>query len=49
MVGHTLAVYNGKEHVPIFITDEIVGFKLGEFVHTRTFFGHSKSDKKLNK
>ena len=37
MVGHTIAVYNGKQHVPIFISDQFVGHKLGEFVITRTF------------
>ena len=37
MVGHTIAVYNGKQHVPIFISDQIVGHKLGEFAPSRTF------------
>ena len=46
MVGHTIAVYNGKIHVPIFISDQFVGHKLGEFVTTRTFKSHIKSDKK---
>jgi len=40
MVGHTIAVYNGKQHVPIFISDQIVGHKLGEFAPTRTFRSH---------
>lgn len=48
-VGHTIAVHNGKEHVPIYITEEMVGHKLGEFVPTRTYRGHSKSDKKVGK
>jgi small subunit ribosomal protein S19 len=39
-VGHTLAVYDGKKHVPIYITEEMVGHKLGEFVPTRLFRGH---------
>ena len=40
MVGHTIAVYNGKKHVPVFITENMVGHKLGEFVPTRMFRGH---------
>ncbi len=39
-VGHTIAVYDGKKHVPVFITEDMVGHKLGEFVPTRTFKGH---------
>lgn len=46
MVGHTIAVYNGRQHVPIFISDQIVGHKLGEFAPSRTFRSHVKSDKK---
>jgi small subunit ribosomal protein S19 len=46
MIGHTIAVHNGKEHLPIFVTDLMVGHKLGEFSPTRTFRGHAKSDKK---
>lgn len=47
-VGHTIAVHNGKNHVPVFVTEEMVGHKLGEFVPTRTFRGHagSKTSKK---
>lgn len=47
-VGHTIAVHNGKNHVPVFVTEEMVGHKLGEFVPTRTFKGHagSKTTKK---
>ena len=47
-VGHTIAVHNGKQHVPVFVTEEMVGHKLGEFVPTRTFKGHagSKTSKK---
>ena len=46
MVGYTIAVYNGRNHVPIFISDQFVGHKLGEFVSTRTFKTHIKSDRK---
>ena len=47
-VGHTIAVHNGKNHVPVFVTEEMVGHKLGGFVPTRTFKGHagSKTSKK---
>nr|YP_010463848.1 ribosomal protein S19 [Anemia phyllitidis]UUL71114.1 ribosomal protein S19 [Anemia phyllitidis] len=45
MIGHTIAVHNGREHLPIYVTDSMVGHKLGEFVPTRSFRGHSKSDK----
>ncbi len=44
-VGHTIAVYNGKEHVPVYITEDMVGHKLGEFAPTRTFRGHEKDKK----
>ena len=40
MVGHTIAVYDGRKHIPVYITTEMVGFKLGEFATTRTFKGH---------
>jgi small subunit ribosomal protein S19 len=40
MVGHTIAVYNGRQHVPIFISDQLIGHKLGEFAPTRTFRSH---------
>jgi small subunit ribosomal protein S19 len=46
MIGHTIAIHNGREHIPIFITDQMVGHKLGEFSATRTFRGHAKNDKK---
>jgi small subunit ribosomal protein S19 len=46
MVGLTIAVHNGKQHVPVFITEEMVGHKLGEFSLTRTYRGHS-ADKKI--
>jgi small subunit ribosomal protein S19 len=41
MVGHTIAVHDGRKHVPIFISEQMVGHKLGEFAPTRTFRGHS--------
>ncbi len=41
MVGHTIAVYDGRKHVPVFISEQMVGHKLGEFAPTRTFRGHS--------
>lgn len=40
MVGHTIAVHDGRKHVPVYITEEMVGHKLGEFAPTRTFRGH---------
>jgi len=40
MVGHTIAIHNGRQHVPIYITENMVGHKLGEFAPTRTFRGH---------
>ncbi len=40
-VGHTIAVHNGKNHVPVYITEDMVGHKLGEFAPTRTFKGHA--------
>ena len=40
MVGHTIAVYDGRKHIPVYVTTEMVGFKLGEFAPTRTFKGH---------
>nr|YP_009105039.1 ribosomal protein S19 [Stichococcus bacillaris]AIT93696.1 ribosomal protein S19 [Stichococcus bacillaris] len=46
MINHTIAVYNGHEHVPVFITDRMVGHKLGEFSPTRSFRGHIKKDKR---
>jgi len=46
MVGFTIAVYNGKQHVPVFISDQYVGHKLGEFVSTRNFKTHINADRK---
>lgn len=40
MVGHTIAVYNGRKHIPIYITENMIGHRLGEFAPTRTFTGH---------
>jgi small subunit ribosomal protein S19 len=44
-VGHTFAVHNGKEFIPVYVTEEMVGHKLGEFAPTRTFKGHIKNEK----
>ncbi len=44
-IGHTLAVYDGRKHVPVYISEDMVGHKLGEFVPTRTFRGHSADDR----
>jgi small subunit ribosomal protein S19 len=49
MVGNTIAVYNGKQHVPVYINDQMVGHKLGEFSPTRNFRSHVKSDKKAKR
>uniref|UniRef100_A0AB39U328 Small ribosomal subunit protein uS19c n=1 Tax=Hydnocarpus kurzii TaxID=3240908 RepID=A0AB39U328_9ROSI len=46
MIGHTIAIHNGKEHLPIYITDRMVGQKLGEFAPTLNFGGHAKNDNK---
>lgn len=45
MVGHTIAVHDGRKHVPVYITEDMVGHKLGEFAPTRTFRGHAKGEK----
>jgi small subunit ribosomal protein S19 len=49
MIGHTIAVHNGRAHVPVFVNEQMVGHKLGEFAPTRTFRGHAKSDKKVRR
>ena len=50
MVGHTIAVHDGRKHLPIYITDDMVGHKLGEFVPTRTYRGHAgRSEKAARK
>nr|YP_009576724.1 ribosomal protein S19 [Adonis sutchuenensis]QBK48029.1 ribosomal protein S19 [Adonis sutchuenensis]QFV19282.1 ribosomal protein S19 [Adonis coerulea] len=46
MIGHTIAIHNGKEHLPIYITDRMVGHKLGEFAPTLNFRGHARNDNK---
>ena len=48
MVGLTIAVYNGRQHVPVFVTEHMVGHKLGEFAATRTYRGHA-ADKKAKR
>ena len=48
-VGHTIAVHNGKEHLPVYVTEDMVGHKLGEFAPTRTYLGHDADDKKSRK
>jgi small subunit ribosomal protein S19 len=49
MVGQTISVYNGKTWVPVYVTENLVGHKLGEFAPTRIFRGHAGSDKKAEK
>ena len=46
MVGHTIAVHDGQKHVPVFVTESMVGHKLGEFAPTRTFRGHVKDERR---
>lgn len=48
-IGHTIAVYDGRKHVPVFITEDMVGHKLGEFAPTRTYKGHAADDKKTKR
>jgi small subunit ribosomal protein S19 len=45
MIGHTIAVHNGRKHVPVYVTEDMVGHKLGEFAPTRTYKGHAGSEK----
>ena len=45
-VGHTIAVQDGRKHIPVYVTEDMVGHKLGEFVATRTYRGHGKDEKK---
>ncbi len=49
MIGHTIAVHDGRKHVPVFVTEAMVGHKLGEFAPTRTFRGHEKDDRKARR
>ena len=48
-IGHTFAVYDGRKHVPVYVTEDMVGHKLGEFAPTRTFKGHAEDDKKTRR
>lgn len=48
-VGHTIAVHDGRKHVPVYITEDMVGHKLGEFVPTRTFRGHAGDDRRTKR
>ena len=47
-VGHTIAVHDGRKHVPVYITEDMVGHKLGEFAPTRTFKGHAGEERKTS-
>ena len=49
MLGHTIAVHDGRKHVPVFVTEAMVGHKLGEFAPTRTFRGHVKDDRRARR
>ena len=49
MVGHTIAVHDGRKHVPVYITESMVGHKLGEFAPTRTFKGHIKDERRARR
>ena len=49
MLGHTIAVHDGRKHVPVFISENMIGHKLGEFAPTRTFKGHVKEDRKARR
>ncbi len=48
MLGHTIAVHDGRKHIPVFVTENMIGHKLGEFAPTRTFRGHVKDDRKAS-
>ena len=48
-IGHTIAVYNGRKHVPVYVSENMVGHRLGEFAPTRTFRGHEKDDRKARR
>ena len=49
MIGHTIAVHDGRKHVPVFVTEAMIGHKLGEFAPTRTFKGHVKDDRRASR
>ncbi|GGH71698.1 30S ribosomal protein S19 [Paenibacillus silvae] len=48
-IGHTFGVYDGRKHVPVYVTEDMVGHKLGEFAPTRTYKGHTNDDKKTRR
>ncbi|SFM41212.1 small subunit ribosomal protein S19 [Gracilibacillus orientalis] len=48
-VGHTIAVYDGRKHVPVYVTEDMVGHKLGEFAPSRTYRGHAGDDRKTKR
>lgn len=48
-IGHTIAVYDGRKHVPVYVTEDMIGHKLGEFAPTRTYKGHAADDKKTKR
>jgi small subunit ribosomal protein S19 len=48
-IGHTIAVYDGRKHVPVYVTEDMVGHKFGEFAPTRTYKGHGNDDKKTGR
>ena len=48
-VGHTIAVHDGRKHVPVYVTEDMVGHKLGEFAPTRTYKGHAADDRKTRR
>jgi small subunit ribosomal protein S19 len=48
-IGHTIAVYDGRKHVPVYVTEDMVGHKLGEFAPTRAYRGHGNDDKKTRR
>jgi small subunit ribosomal protein S19 len=49
MIGHTLAVHDGRKHIPVYITEDMVGMKLGEFAPTRTYRGHAGKSEKASR
>jgi small subunit ribosomal protein S19 len=49
VIGHTIAVYDGRKHVPVYVTEDMVGHKLGEFAPTRAYKGHGNDDKKTRR
>lgn len=49
MIGHTLAVHDGRKHIPVYVTDDMVGHKLGEFAPTRTYRGHADKSEKASR